>query len=48
MSEQMGHRERVPATLSGQEVDRPAVSMWRHFFPQETSSEGLAEAMLGF
>ena len=45
---QMDHRERVLATLRGEEVDRPPISMWRHFFPQETSSEGLAEAMLGF
>ena len=34
--------------MRGEEVDRPPISMWRHFFPQETSSEGLAEAMLGF
>ncbi len=46
--EQMSHRERVATVLRGEEVDRPPVSMWRHFFTDETSAEGLAEAMLGF
>ena len=44
----MDHQERVRAALRGEEVDRPPVSMWRHFFAEETSPEGLAEAMLGF
>jgi uroporphyrinogen decarboxylase len=48
MKEQMKHRERVAAAIRGGDVDRPPVSMWRHFFDQETSPEGLAEAMLGF
>ena len=48
MTTQMTHRERVLATLKGQDVDRPPVSMWRHFFGKETSPEGLAEAMLSF
>lgn len=48
MTEQMSHRERVRASLAGEETDRPPVSMWRHFFEDETSAEGLAEAMLGF
>ena len=44
----MSHRERIGAALRGDDVDRPPVSMWRHFFAAETTSEGLAEAMLGF
>jgi uroporphyrinogen decarboxylase len=46
--EQMNHVERIRAALAGEEVDRLPVSMWRHFYSQETSPEGLAEAMLGF
>lgn len=48
MAEQMTHRERIRATLEGQEVDRVAVSMWRHFYGKETSARSLAEAMLAF
>jgi uroporphyrinogen decarboxylase len=48
VTEEMKHRERVAAVLRGEDVDRPPVSMWRHFFAHETSAEGLAEAMLGF
>ncbi|RMF87099.1 MAG: uroporphyrinogen decarboxylase [Nitrospinota bacterium] len=44
----MSKKERVQAALQGQEVDRPPVSFWRHFFEKETSAEGLAEAMLTF
>ena len=48
MAGEMTHRERTMAALKGQDVDRPPISMWRHFFGQETTAEGLAEAMLGF
>ena len=48
MTQQMTHRERVSAALLEEQVDRPPGSMWRHFFQQETTAEGLAEAMLGF
>ena len=48
MAGQMIHRERTMAAVHGQLVDRPAISMWRHFFSQETTAEELAEAMLGF
>ena len=27
---QMTHRERVAATIAGQPVDRPPISLWRH------------------
>ncbi|MBI2836239.1 MAG: uroporphyrinogen decarboxylase [Chloroflexi bacterium] len=48
MAEHMTHWERIRATLKGQEVDRVAVSMWRHFYSKETSARSLAEAMLAF
>ncbi len=44
----MNKRERIMATLKGEDVDRPPVSFWRHFYKEETTHEGLAEAMLGF
>jgi len=48
MPDKMTHRERIWATLQGQETDRVAVSMWRHFYSSETSARSLAEAMLAF
>ncbi len=48
MATQMTHWERLRATLKRQATDRVPVSMWRHFYGDETSPEGLAEAMLGF
>jgi uroporphyrinogen decarboxylase len=45
---QMTHWERVRAALTGREVDRLPVSMWRHFYKSETSPDSLAKAMLGF
>ena len=44
----MDKRARIEATLQGEVVDRPAVSFWRHFYKEETSAKGLADAMLGF
>ena len=44
----MTHRERVRAAIKGQDVDRVPVSMWRHFFSEETSADSLAGAMVGF
>jgi uroporphyrinogen decarboxylase len=48
MADEMTHWERVRAALKGQEVDRVPVSMWRHFYANETSPELLAQAMLKF
>ncbi len=48
MAGQMTHRERTMAALNGQQVDRPPISMWRHFFTEEKTAEELAAAMLGF
>jgi uroporphyrinogen decarboxylase len=46
--EQMTHRERVAATIAGQPVDRPPISLWRHFGGIDMSSQGLTDAMVGF
>ena len=48
MTAEMTHWERVRATLAGEEVDRPAISMWRHFYSRETDPESLAGAMLAY
>ncbi|HLG51316.1 MAG TPA: uroporphyrinogen decarboxylase family protein [Chloroflexota bacterium] len=48
MAERMSPRERLQATLRGEPTDRPAWSMWRHFYDTEATPEGLAESMLGF
>ncbi len=48
MAGQMTHRERTMAAVNGQQMDRPPISKWRHFFTQEKTAEELAEAMLGF
>lgn len=48
MPDEMTHWERIRATLRGQETDRVAVSLWRHFYGSETSAHSLAEAMLAF
>lgn len=45
---QLSKRERVDAALRGAEVDRVPVSAWRHFVPEERTSETLAEISLRF
>ncbi len=40
--------QRIQATLRNQPVDRPPVSLWRHFYECERSAEDLAGAMLAF
>jgi len=44
----MTKRERLAATIAGRPVDRLPVSLWRHFFAEETSREGLVEALAGW
>lgn len=44
----MTKRERLAATIAGRPVDRLPVSLWRHFFVEETSREGLVEALAGW
>jgi uroporphyrinogen decarboxylase len=48
VTDEMTHWERIRAALKGQAVDRVPVSMWRHFFAEETTAESLAQAMVGF
>jgi uroporphyrinogen decarboxylase len=40
--------QRIQAALRNQPVDRPPVSLWRHFYECERSAEDLAGAMLAF
>jgi len=40
----MTGRERVWAALRGDELDRPPVSFWGHFYHRESSAESLVEA----
>ncbi|MBI2190400.1 MAG: uroporphyrinogen decarboxylase [Planctomycetes bacterium] len=44
----MTRHERLSAILAGRPADRPAVSFWRHFYPEEVTPGGLADAMLAF
>ena len=44
----MTKNERLLAALAGEPVDRPPVSIWRHFYPDEVTRDGLAAAMLDF
>lgn len=44
----MSPRERIHATVMGEPTDRPAWSLWRHFYETESTPEGLAESMLAF
>ncbi len=46
MADKMNPMERVRAALEGDSVDRPAVSLWRHFYESETTASDLADAML--
>lgn len=40
--------ERIRATWRGEPLDRPAWSLWRHFYDQERTAEALAGAMLAW
>jgi uroporphyrinogen decarboxylase len=42
------HKERIERTISGQNVDRPAVSLWRHFPVDDQNPENLSRAILQF
>jgi uroporphyrinogen decarboxylase len=45
---ELTHRERIERILGGMEIDRPAVSAWRHFYHRENSRNDLVEAMIEF
>src|SRR5438105_883969 len=44
----MNKQQRIDAALRNQPVDRPPVSLWRHFYECERTAEDLAGAMLAF
>jgi uroporphyrinogen decarboxylase len=44
----MNKLQRMDAALRNQPVDRPPVSLWRHFYECERTAEELAGAMLAF
>jgi uroporphyrinogen decarboxylase len=44
----MSKKQRVDAAVRNQPVDRPPVSLWRHFYECEETAEGLAGAMLAW
>lgn len=44
----MTKRDRLLATMAGQEVDRPAVALWRHFPQDDRRPVQLADAQLAF
>lgn len=44
----MTKKQRVDAALRNQPVDRPPVSLWRHFYECERTAEDLAGAMLAY
>lgn len=45
MPEPLSKRERLARTVTGAKVDRLPVALWRHFFAEETTRDGLVEAM---
>ncbi|HJO97424.1 MAG TPA: uroporphyrinogen decarboxylase family protein [Rhodospirillales bacterium] len=44
MSGSMTHWERIEAALKGEAVDRPPISLWRHWPGEDDTAEGLAAA----
>lgn len=46
MTNEMTSRERVYASLAGEDVDRVPVSAWWHDFPREWTAQSLAEASI--
>lgn len=42
----MNHRERIEACMANEEVDRPAVALWRHFPVDDQDPSSLAEAVI--
>ena len=43
----MNRRQRLEAAVQGGHPDRVPVGAWGHYYPQETSAVGLADAMVG-
>jgi len=48
MNDKFTPRERIEIILKGEQPDRFAASLWRHFFHLESSAEKMAEAMIDY
>ncbi len=48
MTNKYSHRERLEMITKGEQPDRSAASLWRHFFHVESSAEKMAEAMIAY
>jgi uroporphyrinogen decarboxylase len=48
MKKELTHKERIEHTLANKELDRPAVSVWRHFYHRENSRQDLVNSMIDF
>jgi uroporphyrinogen decarboxylase len=48
MGIELSHKERIERVLNVQEIDRPPISAWRHFYDRENSKDSLVEAMIEF
>jgi len=44
----LSHKERIDRHLKGQEIDRPALSAWRHFYDRENTKDDLVNSMIEF
>lgn len=42
----MNHRERITATIAREKVDRPAISLWRHFPVDDQDPNNLAQSVI--
>jgi uroporphyrinogen decarboxylase len=48
MSNDLSHKERINRILNSKDIDRPAISAWRHFYHRENNSDQLVNAMIEF
>lgn len=48
MNTTLSHKERIDRYLNGKEIDRPAVSAWRHFYDRENTADDLVNSMIEF
>ena len=48
MAKALSPKSRIDRVLSGGQIDRPAVSAWRHFYEKENTADDLARSMLDF
>ena len=46
MNDAMTHWERIEAAIKGEAVDRPPISLWRHWPIEDDTAEGLAAATI--